>query len=72
MNTLRGSYAWPWSDLTEQQRTTRLDRVLDHAEDFIYVATRDSYRTVGCVEESPDWCSADAVEARRKYRDAHR
>jgi hypothetical protein len=67
-----GSFAYEWDELTEQQQTARLDQVLDEAGDFYYITARDSYRIVGSMPRSADWCPAQAVEQRRRYRDRRR
>jgi hypothetical protein len=67
-----GSYAHPWDEIGEQQRTTRCDRVLDQPSRYVYNAERDCYRSKDAQENSPDWAPAGAVEERRKTRDGER
>lgn len=67
---LTGSYAMPWETLGEHERTSRLDHVLDYAFEFVYVARSDSYRMHGADSRSFDWCPAEDVEQRRKWRDS--
>lgn len=66
-----GSWALPWEELTEQQRTTRLDLVLGEAHEFAYDAQHDSYRRWDSDKRSPDFCPAADVEERRRWRDRH-
>jgi hypothetical protein len=63
---MRGSYAYPWAELSEQQQTARCDEVLRYTERFCYIAARDVYRVRGATPGSPDYAPADAVETRRR------
>jgi hypothetical protein len=65
-------YAYPWDEITEQQRTARCDEILRRPSEFHYIATRDAYGCVGAREGSADYAPASAVEERRRTIDGER